>query len=132
MRCETALSVGRQEAGGWRTRAAPGTAVYGSERRLSSWGETSSIPVTGIKSPPATLAAARACCCLRFSALSLVGWSPPRDARLVLVLGQRGGLVELQPLLPREPVEAHAWVASQFSFLDLPINYFLATSKAMF
>jgi len=32
--------MGRQEAGGWRTRAAPGATVYGSERRLSSWEET--------------------------------------------------------------------------------------------
>ena len=84
--------MGRQEAGGWRARAASGTTVYGSERRLSSWEETEvpSIPVAGVGSPPATLAAAPACCCLRFSALSLAGWSPPRDALMELVLGAAG------------------------------------------
>ena len=57
-----------------------------------SWEETEvpSIPVAGVGSPPATLAAAPACCCLRFSALSLAGWSPPRDALMELVLGAAG------------------------------------------
>lgn len=40
--------------------------------------------------------------------------------------GQWVGLVELQPLLAWELLQAYAWTASQCSFLDLPINYFMA------
>lgn len=82
--------------------------------------------MAGIKSPPATLAAAPG---LLLSAVQrpLSGWmvSAPGCTDGARVGGQRGGLVELQALHPREPLEAHAWAASQFSFLDLPINYFL-------
>lgn len=57
-----------EDGGREQRRVTAGSAVYGSERKLSSWGGNKFHTVTGIKSPPATLAATWACHCLRFSA----------------------------------------------------------------
>lgn len=65
----------------------------------------------------------------------LAGWGGPYPgpqwwgSRLVAASGPCG---ITPPVLIQEPLGAHAWAVSHFSFLDFTINYFLAAFQDMF